>query len=339
MIAIHSTPGSFSDNWIYYCEINNIPYKIVNCYSSDIIFELKDCNALMWNWALNDFKAQIFARQLTQAAELMGISVFPNSKTSWHYDDKLGQKYLLEGIQAQIVPTYVFYDRKEAIRWSKKTDYPKVFKLRSGAGSHNVRLVSNLKEAKGLIRKAFTRGFRSRSRYTMFKERIWRFKRDRNLKSMLNIFKGIWRIFIPAISDRKLPKEKNYVYFQNFIPNNKYDIRVIVIGKRAFAIKRMVRKNDFRASGSGIIIHDKNQIPIDCLMISFDLTSKLQAQCLAFDFVFDGDNPLLTEISYDFVKEGYTSCPGYWDNELNWHEGEFKPEWFMIEDLIDIIKK
>ncbi len=338
MIAIHPIPGSFSDNWISYCEKNNIPYKIVNCYSSDIIFELKDCKALMWNWALNDFKAQLFARQLTESAELMGIVVFPNSNTCWHYDDKLGQKYLLEGIHAQIVPTYVFYDIKEAINWSENTVYPKVFKLRGGAGSHNVRLVSNISEAKYLIRKAFNSGFRSRSRYTMFKERIWRYKRDRNLKSMIYIFKGIWRIFIPAISDRKLPREKNYVYFQDFIPNNNYDIRVIVIGTRAFAIKRMVRKNDFRASGSGIIIHDKNQIPIDCLRISFDLTHKLQAQCLAYDYVFEGDSPLLTEISYDFVKEGYTSCPGYWDNDLNWHEGMFKPEWFMIEDLLEKIE-
>lgn len=59
---------------------------------------------------------------------------------------------------------------------------------------------------------------------------------------------------------------------------------------------------------------------------------------MAYDYVFEGDSPLLTEISYDFVKEGYTSCPGYWDNDLNWHEGMFKPEWFMIEDLLEKIE-
>ena len=44
---------------------------------------------------------------------------------------------------------------------------------------------------------------------------------------------------------------KDYVYFQKFLPNNKYDIRIVVIGDRAFGFIRYNRENDFRASGSG----------------------------------------------------------------------------------------
>jgi len=44
-IAIHHTIGSFSDRWIDYCKINSIDYKLVNCYDSDIIFQLSDCDA------------------------------------------------------------------------------------------------------------------------------------------------------------------------------------------------------------------------------------------------------------------------------------------------------
>ena len=46
-IAIHQTKGSFSDRWIEYCQINEINYKIVNCYDSDIIEQLNDCEGLM----------------------------------------------------------------------------------------------------------------------------------------------------------------------------------------------------------------------------------------------------------------------------------------------------
>ena len=35
-IAIHNSKGSFSDRWIDYCQKNNIPFKIVNAYDSDI---------------------------------------------------------------------------------------------------------------------------------------------------------------------------------------------------------------------------------------------------------------------------------------------------------------
>lgn len=44
-IAIHHSKGSFSERWITYCQKKGIDYKIVNCYESDIINQLKDCDA------------------------------------------------------------------------------------------------------------------------------------------------------------------------------------------------------------------------------------------------------------------------------------------------------
>ena len=44
MIAIHKSSG-FTERWIAYCEQEGIDYKIVNCYDSDIIEQLKDCDA------------------------------------------------------------------------------------------------------------------------------------------------------------------------------------------------------------------------------------------------------------------------------------------------------
>ena len=41
-----------------------------------------------------------------------------------------------------LAPSYVFYTREEAMSGLKNARYPKVFKLRNGAGSDNVRLVS-----------------------------------------------------------------------------------------------------------------------------------------------------------------------------------------------------
>ena len=96
-----------------------------------------------------------------------------------------------------------------------------------------------------------------------------------------------------------------------------FDIRVIVIGDRAFALKRMVRKGDFRASGSGEMKFEKEEFDERCIEISFKTSKKLNAQCLAYDFVFDSqNNPLIVEISYGFSIEAYDACPGYWDNKL-----------------------
>ena len=86
---------TFSDGWIKYCKENQVPYKFVNCYDTNIIHQLNDCAGLMWHWNQNDYKAALFARQLTISLK-KGIKVFPDVNTAWHYDDKLGQKYLLK---------------------------------------------------------------------------------------------------------------------------------------------------------------------------------------------------------------------------------------------------
>jgi glutathione synthase/RimK-type ligase-like ATP-grasp enzyme len=131
-------------------------------------------------------------------------------------------------------------------------------------------------------------------------------------------------------------REKGYVYFQDFIPNNTFDIRICVVDNKAFALKRMCRENDFRASGGGRIIYDKNQIDERCVKIAFDVNDKLKTQSIAFDFVFDeNNNPLIVEISYGYSANAYDICEGYWTKDMQWHEGKnFDFCGWMVESLI-----
>lgn len=333
-IAIHARSGSFSDRWIEYCQRKSIPYKTVDCHSSNIIEELADCSFLMWNWSQTYAEDMLIARGLIRAVELMGIRVFPNSETCWHFDDKVSQKYLMEALGAPMVKSYVFLNQARALEWARKTEYPKVFKLRSGAGSSNVFLVNNINKAERLINKAFSTGFSAVSRWNALSERWWRFRRDKTFVSFFNVSRGIFRALVKNPALGRLPVQRNYAYFQDFIPDNDSDIRVIAIGGRAFGIKRMVREGDFRASGSGKILYDPELIPDECIRLTFDLAKKTGSQSLALDFVFSGDNPLIVEMSYAFASHAYLSCPGYWRNDMVWVEGNFHPEDFMVDDLI-----
>ena len=159
-IAIHRRNGSFSDRWIEYCATNRLPYVEVNCYANDIIERLRECSALLWHFGHGLGTDMLMARHVLRAAEVMGLSVFPNHFTNWHFDDKVAQMYLLEAVGAPLVPTYCFYDLPTALRWIDDTEFPKVFKLRRGSGSRNVRLVATRQEARSLARKAFSSGFR-----------------------------------------------------------------------------------------------------------------------------------------------------------------------------------
>ena len=335
-IAIHKQNGGFYDRWIEYCKNNNITYKIVNTYDSDIVMQLEDCDAFMWDYDHADYRDILFGKQLLYSIQTTGKKVFPDFSTGWHFNDKVGQKYLLEAINAPFVPTYIFYTEKEALKWLKNTKFPKVFKLRGGAGSANVKLAKTKEEALRLIKKSFKQGFKQFNPKTYFLER-WNKYKDGKI-GIKGIIYALSRFTIPPQFSKMAGKEKGYVYFQDFIPNNSYDIRIIVIGDKAFAIKRIIRDGDFRASGSGNIVYKRSEIDERCIKIAFEINNKIQSQCIAYDFVFDKNNsPLILEISYGFNAKGYDSCEGYWDNKLQWHEGKFNPYGWMIENLLKSI--
>lgn len=331
-IAIHHRSRSFSERWIAYCERENIPYKIVDAFRSDIIDQMKECDALLWHHHHGHFKDVLAARKILFALEHAGVKVFPDFHTGWHFDDKLAQKYLLEAIGAPLVHSHVFYDKEEALKWTKNTDYPKVFKLKGGAGSANVKLVRNRRQAKKLIRKAFGRGFPQFDRWGNLRERIRRYRDGQG--SLMGIAKGLGRLVIPTQYSKLQNREKGYIYFQDFIPDNHYDTRVVVVGNKAVAEKRMIRKNDFRASGSGqFSFEDINK---EMIKISFGVSHKLQSQSMAFDFIEDQiGNPLIVEMSYGFGTEGIIQSSGYWDSHLQWHEEKITLQEWIIENIIN----
>lgn len=332
-VGIHHRKGSFSDRWIDYCKNRNIDYKVVNCYDTDIVHQLKDCYALMWHHNHVDFTDTLFAKQLLFSLEQSGKRVFPNFNTGWHYDDKVGQKYLLESINAPFVTSYVFYSRSEALEWAAQTDFPKVFKLRGGAGSSNVKLVRNKSEAKRIITKAFGRGYSQFDPVENLKERIRKFKMGKD--SCLGVLKGIGRCFLYPSFSRMMGKERGYVYFQDFIPNNDFDVRLIVIGNRAYGMRRFTRKGDFRASGSGMFDYELKDESL--LRIAFDVSKKLNFQTVAFDFIYDKDGkPLIIEVSFAFGTKGSNKCPGYWTNDLKYHKGPFNPQEWMVESVLSL---
>lgn len=336
-IAIHQRKDGFSSHWIDYCEKNRIPYKIVDCYSTTIIEDVSDCDAVMWHFHQTNCKDVLFAKQLIYSLQTAGKKVFPDFHTGWHFDDKVGQKYLLEAIGAPLVPSYLFFEKEKALQWAKSAEFPKVFKLRRGAGSSQVRLIQNHQTARKIIKKAFGKGFSQYEASSNLKERWRLFRLGKN--SFWNVFKGVLRLGYTTEFDRVAGSERGYVYFQDFVPENDSDTRIIVIDEKAFAIKRLVRKNDFRASGSGEVEYKKELFDEETVRLSFELADKLKSQSLALDFVYSNGKPMIVEISFGFTSHVYEPCEGYWDREMNWHQGSFNPQHWMVETCLKSLEK
>lgn len=338
-IAIHYRKEGWSDRWIQYCDEHGVSHEIVDCYSTSIIQDLKKFNGLLWDfvyWLGSDL---LMARHVLLAAEQMGLYVFPNVNTCWHYDDKIAQKYALESIDAPLVTSYVFYNQQDALAWLFQADYPIVAKLRRGAGSHNVCLLESYPQASRYCKRMFSKGFSPIPRY--FADITTKLRRTRDFTTFIDRLKRIPAFISILHQGRKfIPKENGYVLFQQFISGNTYDTRITVVGNRAWGFTRAVRKNDWRASGSGSIDYDLSKISLACVKTAFDISNAFQSQSLAFDFVQDTKSHfLITEISYGYISSAVYNCPGYWNPELIWHRGHIYPEYAIIEDFIQTIVK
>jgi glutathione synthase/RimK-type ligase-like ATP-grasp enzyme len=338
-MAIHYRAGSFSKRWIAYCQERRIPYTLVNCLDTNIVDKLTAADGLLWHWNQDDPRETLVAPHVLKVAEAMGIAVFPSQATCWYFDDKVAQKYLLESVGAPLVPTHVFYNADEAFKWIDNAAFPKVFKLRKGAGSANVRLVKTRTEARAAAAQAFSRGFRPVPQYWQDGQRRYRAARRRG-----DVFKALKRVPATLLKiaqmNRAMGRERGYVYFQDFMPNNSFDTRVTVIGNRAFAYIRKVRPGDFRASGSGNIDYDPRNIRSECVQIAFEVTRRVGSQSMAFDFVLTPDDrPMVVEVSYCYVSEFVHNCPGHWDSDLKWHIGQTWPEDVILVDLLQTISR
>jgi glutathione synthase/RimK-type ligase-like ATP-grasp enzyme len=238
-------------------------------------------------------------------------------------------------VGAPLAPIHVFYTLPEALAWIDGTTFPKVFKLRKGAGSRNVRLVHDAGQARKLVRRAFGAGFKPFAGYMVDSAtKTWKVRRKgevwRTLKRLPTTLLSISR------ANRLLGREKGYVYFQDFMAGNTFDTRVTIIGNRAFAFTRDVRPEDFRASGSGRIVYDLDRVDLRCVRAAFDVTRKIGAQSLAFDFVRNATGePRIVEVSYTYLAKPVYDCRGQWDDRLGWHEGHVWPQDAILEDLLN----
>jgi len=163
-----------------------------------------------------------------------------------------------------------------------------------------------------------------------------RFKDEKLLRFIKHyvIIKLLKRLRLMKMSPLEI-SHRNYVYFQEFLPGNKFDTRVMVIGKKAFCARRFNRVDDFRASGSGFDDFSQEEIDKRCIKIAFEISGRLGFQTMSYDFLYDGNNqPLVSEMSYTSPDWTVWSSPGYWDENLQFHEGHFWPQYTILSDLL-----
>lgn len=337
-IAMHrdANPGkdgtveSSAERWAPLAQAAGHQVVWVDVFRHDILTQLEGCGAFMWRHRHMPEDRAIARRLLPVLECQLGLYVYPDQRTCWHYDDKLAQAYLLPAAGIPMPRTWVFWDMEQARAFADQADYPLVLKLWAGAGSTNVRLLRDRAEAAEWIRRLFYPGVRSLADHP---PTPW----NRRLRDAA-------RLFVRG----ELPNpgyhwelHKNYALFQEFLPGNEFDTRVTVIGNRAFGYRRFNRPNDFRASGSGNFDPNPAEVDLETVRLAFRVARALQAQSVAIDGLRRGDERVVCEISYTYVSWVVQACPGHWSLDgspdsgaLNWHEGPMWPEEAQMADFL-----
>ena len=323
---------SFSSRWAARAAETGVNVRTVDVYAPDFFAQLAGCDGFMWRFGYSP-NPRLLAKRLLPAIEHgLGIPVFPSFETAWHFEDKIAQSYLMQAAGVPTPGTWVFWDRMSALDFCRSAKYPLVLKLSFGYQSGNVRLLESFDDASYWIERLFGPGVTGlRPQATKWRDAL---QRGRGALRRLSD--------APPFEDLDYCElQHGYFYVQEFLPGNEYDIRVTVIGNRAFAFRRFNRPGDFRASGSGRIDWDTRPIDEESIRLAFRVARRLHTQSLGVDLLQHGGRKVLTEISYTYASWAVRDCPGHWALQgdadtapLSWVEGRLHPEDAIFDDFV-----
>ena len=337
-IGIVCRDGTFSTRWLAIAKEMNLKVKVINPYQQEHVQALSHCDAFMWHVQHYDSKEMSQAPIIFDVCRSLGVPTFPNLASLAHFDNKIHQYFVLNAANYPVVPSQVSFNARSAFYQHKKNPGPRVFKLKGGAGAQNVILVRSKLYLYYLILKSFSTGFSQFSGSRYFRDACKNFLFGSG--DLIGVLKGIYRLFVPPKMAIQTPRERGYFYTQDFIPGNKFDVRVIVIDQKAIAIRRINRPKDFRASGSGNICYDASAIPLDAISVALTVSSEQGYNCMGYDFVIsEKGEPLIVEMSFGFVQEAYDDCPGHWKSDLTYIPGKVCLQRWMIESIINEISR
>lgn len=191
--------------------------------------------------------------------------------------------------------------------------YPCIIKRAFGASSTGVFKASSEKELIKIAQKI------TRTRY-WFKE-IWDFGR--------------------SIKRRGYKKEsiyRNKIIVQSFVSGLNHDWKVLVFGDRYYVLRRQNRKNDFRASGSGLLEYRKD-VPNRVLEISKKIYDHLDVPNASLDIAYDGNEVYLIEFQcVNFGTHALDTSPFFFKKKGNkWEQinEESELEEIYVESIVN----
>lgn len=242
----YDTPRASYLRYVRFCQNNTVPYEFYDIEKSNWLDEAKKFDIIICHVQTTPYYKSMIEKKLYIIQELLKIHCFPSFHEVIQYEDKCFSHDLYKLYNLPSIPTVVTNSYEEALQMIDDAKYPFISKTTIGASSSGVELIKSKREAKRLVRRIFSKKGR--------------------------------RTYHPYLN------QKNYLYKQEFIDDASYDLRIILVGNRAFGYYRYPHKGDFRASGSGI--YEKKEIPLEALQLAIRVKESLGCLQLGVDLLY-----------------------------------------------------
>lgn len=288
-----------------YCIYNHFDYEMVNLSREDWQNEISRYDIIVWAVSSNPARLDEARQKIYFIEKYCNKMCFPSFDSVFVYENKVLQYELFKREKLPAVPTFISCNRAEALSYIEKCEYPLVSKIQTGSGSRGVEMIRNYKLARRFVNQVFTSG---RSTYHTYL------------------------------------KQKDYVYFQKFITDSQYDLRIIIIGDRVFGYYRMKPSRDFRASGAGVVV--KKELPESAMRLALKCKAKMNALQIAVDMITDSknDNFMIIEASFFFGVETaeqlhVNGVPGFYEYKndcFTFKEGRFWVQELAMDEVVTI---
>lgn len=283
---------------VRFLENNSIPYKIYPINNNNWLELAEGFDVIVGVISNASYDLTEIRRKYYILETILNKSCYPSMHHVFLYEDKELEADISKIFKIPFVKTYISHNKIDALRLIESFTYPMVSKISPSSSSLGVELVRTKKQARKIVERAFSQNGRK----------------------------------IHVVYSR----QKNYVYFQDYIPNDGYDIRVITVGNRVFGYYRKVPKGDFRASG--MLQEEMRSLPEETMRIARKVNSVIKSPQLIVDMLYGDDglfhinefSPIVQMSTLDQLRVNDIPGAYVFDNDDSFH---FEAENYWVQEL------
>lgn len=235
--------------------------------------------------------------------EKKGALVLPCHEYLKAHHDKVFMEFLRKGFADESLKTIksVCYGSWVDAR-NYNGEFPVVIKQASGSGSKGVYLAYNSKHY---------RKYSKRAGRILISSGL----RDLIVTSFKNLVKNTIKLIYPSRSgyvQYNTDPVSSAIVVQNFIAGLKGDYKVLYFSNKFYCLYRANRRNDFRASGSGLFYDVPEDEQEGLLCFARRLTLEIDFPVIGMDIGFDGKKYHLIEFQMIHLGTSALQRAGYW---------------------------